>query len=256
MNSRFPDAGGGLGRDDQPTEVFCHVDKYRKGCVMVIREMNREECLQVLARGRLARLACARENQPYIVPVFLDYVEASGSLYGFATPGQKVDWMRTNPQVCVEVDEITAGDHWVSVIVTGRFEELPQSVASHGAPPRAPERPRNVTEARPAGAADHEYRRFGVEQDRAWQVVTTHAEWWEPGCSIWADRVHCISAEPYVPIFYKVLVDHITGLEATRDEQVAIAYATTVPGTGRLGRLCKALSHVFGRKSKQNGSVH
>jgi len=38
---------------------------------MVIREMSREECLRVLAGARLARLACAHENQPYVVPVYL-----------------------------------------------------------------------------------------------------------------------------------------------------------------------------------------
>src|SRR6202521_4793488 len=114
---------------------------------MVIREMNREECLRVLARGRLARLACAHENQPYIVPVYLAYHEASACLYGFTTPGQKVEWMRANPLVCVEVDEVAAHDQWVSVIARGRYEELPETPGSDGASLRAPERPRNVAEA-------------------------------------------------------------------------------------------------------------
>src|ERR1700693_1728990 len=107
---------------------------------MVIREMNREECLRVLARGRLARLACARENQPYVVPVYLAYHEASACLYGFTTPGQKVEWMRANPLVCVELDESAACDQWVSVIVFGRYEELPEISRSDGAPGRVPER--------------------------------------------------------------------------------------------------------------------
>ena len=51
-----------------------------------------------------------------VVPVYLAYDEASGCLYGFTTPGQKVEWMRANPLVCVEVDEIAAYDQWVSVI--------------------------------------------------------------------------------------------------------------------------------------------
>src|SRR4051812_44247769 len=82
----------------------------RRRCVMVIREMSRERCLQVLAAATLARLACAHENQPYVVPVYIAYDKASECLYGFTTPGQKVEWMRTNPRVCVEVDEIAAHD--------------------------------------------------------------------------------------------------------------------------------------------------
>ena len=126
---------------------------------MVIREMSREECLRVLAGARLARLACAHENQPYVVPVYLAYHEASGCLYGFTTPGQKVEWMRANPLVCVEVDEIAAYDQWVSVIAIGRYEELPETPGSDGVRLRAPERPRQVGEDMPAWSADSGDRR-------------------------------------------------------------------------------------------------
>src|SRR5277367_3412532 len=114
---------------------------------MLIRETSREECLRVLARARLARLACAHDNQPYVVPVYLAYDEASECLYGFTTHGQKVEWMRANPLVCVEVDEIVAYDQWVSVIVSGRYEELPATPGSDAALLQSPERPRQVREA-------------------------------------------------------------------------------------------------------------
>ena len=130
---------------------------------MVIREMSREECLRVLAGARLARLACAHENQPYVVPVYLAYHEASGCLYGFTTPGQKVEWMRANPLVCVEVDEIAAYDQWVSVIAIGRYEELPETPGSDGARLRAPERPRLVGEAMPPWSADSRHRQCDDE---------------------------------------------------------------------------------------------
>src|ERR1700730_11510279 len=111
---------------------------------MVIREMSREECFRVLAGARLARLACAYENQPYVVPVYLVYHEASECLYGFTTPGQKVEWMRANPLVCVEVDEVAAYDQWVSVIAIGRYDELPESPGNDGARLRAQEGPRQL----------------------------------------------------------------------------------------------------------------
>src|SRR5271163_4549511 len=114
--------------------------------MMVIRELSREECIQVLVRARLARLACAHENQPYIVPVYLAYDEASECLYGFTTPGQKVEWMRSNPLVCVEVDEIRDYDQWVTAIVFGRYEELPATPGRNGIRPRPSERPQQVSE--------------------------------------------------------------------------------------------------------------
>ena len=40
-------------------------------------------------------------------------------------PGQKIDWMRLNPRVSVEVDEVKSHLQWKSAIITGRCKELP-----------------------------------------------------------------------------------------------------------------------------------
>ena len=46
--------------------------------------------------------------------------------YVFSTFGQKVRWMRANPQVCVQTDQIENQGEWISVIVNGQYEELPE----------------------------------------------------------------------------------------------------------------------------------
>jgi len=89
---------------------------------MVIKDLSVDECGELLARINFGRLACARSNQPYIVPIYFAY--EPDHLYGFTTAGQKVEWMRSNPQVCVEVDEVTSHFQWKSVVITGRYEEL------------------------------------------------------------------------------------------------------------------------------------
>ena len=201
---------------------------------MVIREMSKEECNLVLAGARLARLGCAHENQPYVVPVYLAYHQPSSGeacLYGFTTLGQKVAWMRANPLVCVEVDEVAAYDQWVSVIAIGRYEELPETPGSdvvHGHAPERSEQP--VAEAMPAGSAD--------ERQRAWQVLKTHPMWQEPGLTAWAARAHRDLAEPMIPIFYKIRIDHVTGHEATPDAKDPISNAVPAPlnGNGESGQ--------------------
>ena len=90
---------------------------------MVIYDLTPEECRKVLTRENFGRLACARENHPYVVPIGFAY--QSEYLYGFSTVGQKIEWMRANPCVCFEIDTVTSLDRWLSVIVTGRYEELP-----------------------------------------------------------------------------------------------------------------------------------
>jgi nitroimidazol reductase NimA-like FMN-containing flavoprotein (pyridoxamine 5'-phosphate oxidase superfamily) len=92
---------------------------------MLINEMSRQECHDLLARVDVGRLACARENQPYIVPIYFAY--ESDCLYGFATMGQKIEWMRSNLLVCVEVDEVRSHIDWASVVVRGRYEEFPDT---------------------------------------------------------------------------------------------------------------------------------
>src|SRR5215475_959812 len=84
--------------------------------------MNPEECRDLLARLGAGRLGCARNNQPYVVPIYFAY--EGDCLYGFSTFGQKIEWMRENPLVCVEADEVFAHNNWKSVIVLGRFEDL------------------------------------------------------------------------------------------------------------------------------------
>jgi nitroimidazol reductase NimA-like FMN-containing flavoprotein (pyridoxamine 5'-phosphate oxidase superfamily) len=156
---------------------------------MVIRELSEEECLQVLAKARLARLACAYENQPYVVPVYLAYYERTGDapcLYGYTPPGMKVEWMRANPLVCVEVDEVTAFNQWLSVVAFGRYEELPENLACDD------------------------------ERLLAHRVLQAQAMWWEPGAAVFHARNHHQATEPFMTIYYKVRIDQVTGRRATR----------------------------------------
>ncbi len=97
---------------------------------MLIQEMVQEECEDLLRLARFWRLACTRDNQPYIIPLHLAF--APGALYGFATMGQKVDWMRLNPQVCVETDDVRSQTDWASVVIQGRYEEFPDTVQYAG----------------------------------------------------------------------------------------------------------------------------
>jgi nitroimidazol reductase NimA-like FMN-containing flavoprotein (pyridoxamine 5'-phosphate oxidase superfamily) len=92
---------------------------------MLICDMNAQECRDLLTRLGVGRLACSHYDQPYMVPVYFAY--EPDRLYGFATFGQKIDWMRSNPLVCVEADEVRSHFEWQSVIVLGRYEEYPDT---------------------------------------------------------------------------------------------------------------------------------
>ena len=84
---------------------------------MIVKEMTGEECSTVVSACRLARLACASENQPYVVPIHFAF--ADNYLYSFSMPGTKIDWMRTNPKVCIQIEEFLELREWRSVLVYG-----------------------------------------------------------------------------------------------------------------------------------------
>lgn len=217
---------------------------------MIIREMSRVECLQMLSRNRLARLACARENQPYIVPVSLVSHESANDgpcLYGITTPGQKIEWMRANPLVCIEFDEVASQSQWVSVIVFGRFEELPETLGSDDSRHRAQqqllhihERPFQTTEGMLQVPSDDD------ERLRAYNLLKTEVFWWEPGWAAWVARPHHKATETYKIIYFKIHIDSITGHESTLDVKDAASYSTQATRTGRWAKFRNQLSRLFG----------
>ena len=92
---------------------------------MLIEAMTTRACQEILTRSSIGRLGCSHDDQPYVLPIFFLY--EPDHLYGFATDGQQIEWMRTNPKVCVEVDEITNHSEWTSVVLFGRYRELPSN---------------------------------------------------------------------------------------------------------------------------------
>jgi len=147
---------------------------------MFIRELSPGECHDVLKRASIARLACARENQPYVVPIHV-YFDGD-SLYSFATLGQKVAWMRENPRVCVQVDDITDRFHWSTVIVFGRYEELLHMPSDEAA------------------------------RQRAHELFKTVPEWWQPASS------NVTRPDARVPVIYRIRTEKMSGRLAERPE--------------------------------------
>ena len=147
---------------------------------MLIRTLSTLECTKLLAANRVGHLACAKEGQPYIVPLY--YAHSDNHLYAFSLPGKKIDWMRTNPLVSFQVDERGQGRGWRTVVVDGRYEELPDRIGHK------------------------------VQRDHAWSVLSKHADWWEPGALKPATPV-VSDCTPHV--FYRIVIEQVSGREAS-----------------------------------------
>ena len=84
-------------------------------------ELDTEECLELLRRNEVGRLAIAIRNQPDIFPV--NYVVDRGCVVFRTAEGTKLAAAVLGRGVAFEVDGVDGGDAW-SVIVKGHAVEL------------------------------------------------------------------------------------------------------------------------------------
>ena len=144
---------------------------------MIIREISQQECISILNTERTGYLACAKDGQPYVVPITFAFTDRR--MYSFSLPGQKIEWMRLNPKVGLQVTEFGEGREWKSVVVQGTYEELPDRIGSK------------------------------LEREHAWSLLSKHADWWEPGA-----LKPVTAAIPTEHLFYCINIESMTGRHA------------------------------------------
>jgi nitroimidazol reductase NimA-like FMN-containing flavoprotein (pyridoxamine 5'-phosphate oxidase superfamily) len=149
---------------------------------MIINELDTTECAAVLQRTVLGRLGCSHDDQPYVVPIYFCYDIELHCLYGFSSIGQKVNWMRQNPRVCLEVDEIDDKNHWRSVVVVGRYGEI------------------------------HDDPREAEARRRAERLFQERHKWWLPGAAT-------VRSKPREhAVMFRITIEDVTGRRADRQE--------------------------------------
>ena len=147
---------------------------------MIVKEMREADCLQVVTTQNVAHLASCIRDRPYVVPV--QYVYSNGLIYSFSMPGRKVDNMRENPNVCLQIEEFRDGRHWKSVVVEGRFRELPST----------------------------------SERQDAWEILQHgNNAWWEPGALKPNPSEASVGTSPH--LFYTVSIDQMSGRRTADD---------------------------------------
>jgi nitroimidazol reductase NimA-like FMN-containing flavoprotein (pyridoxamine 5'-phosphate oxidase superfamily) len=143
---------------------------------MLIKEISTQECLDTVSRASVGRLGCSFQDQPYVVPIYFAY--EGEWIYVFSTFGKKIEWMRANPKVCVEVEEKVGESEWISVLVNGSYEELAEP-------------------------------QFTQERAHARQLLAKKHHWW---LNAMAERRVGSEDQQVEPLFFRIHVDSATGL--------------------------------------------
>ena len=85
-----------------------------------VRELDNDEINALLERVHYGHFACCRNARPYVVPVH--YAWDGHSIFVYTTEGKKTDTIAENPNVCLQVEDVTDTRHWTSVVVDGTAE--------------------------------------------------------------------------------------------------------------------------------------
>jgi nitroimidazol reductase NimA-like FMN-containing flavoprotein (pyridoxamine 5'-phosphate oxidase superfamily) len=135
---------------------------------------------------------------------------ADGALYGYSPMGQKIDWMRVNPLVCLEIEEFDAQVGWATLLVFGQYEELP-----------------DIPEFAPA-------------RHLAERLFQRHPVWWEPA------SVPIAGQPRRRPVLFRILITRLTGRRGVRTpeggDRPGDQIAANDPSNGWLKRAVRRLS--------------
>ena len=143
---------------------------------MRIIAMSQQECKELLKRVSIGRLGCSLDDQPYVVPVGFSY--EPDYIYIFSTLGKKIKWMRKNPKVCLQADEIGNRSNWLSVIVTGTYLEL-----------REPQ--------------------YTAQLEHALEQLEQYSEWWRNPLAQRREQTSDLSIET---VFFRIDIGSMSGL--------------------------------------------
>ena len=89
----------------------------------MIKNLNENEARELLHEQKFGHLGCVLESgEPYVVPV--NYLFKDDGIYIHVLPGQKLDALRANGKVCLQVEKIGKSCRWKSAIAFGEFQEV------------------------------------------------------------------------------------------------------------------------------------
>ena len=89
----------------------------------MIKNSEEKTARKFLEEQNFGHLGCVLESgEPYVVPV--NYLFKDDGIYIHCLPGQKLDALRANGKVCLQVEKTGESCRWQSAIAFGEFQEV------------------------------------------------------------------------------------------------------------------------------------
>lgn len=88
----------------------------------MVEYLSKDDSESLLTENALGHLGCYDGFNSYVFPT--NYVYDGKDIYCLSMVGAKVNIMRQNKRVCLQVDAVNDFDNWKSVMVHGDYSEL------------------------------------------------------------------------------------------------------------------------------------
>ena len=95
----------------------------------MILKLGKSKCRTLLSNNYIGHLAYIYKNRPLVIPITYYYDDSINALLGYSGNGHKINALRIDNGVSLEISEIASVNTWKSVLVQGSFYEFEGSTA-------------------------------------------------------------------------------------------------------------------------------
>ncbi len=92
-------------------------------------DLTSSECIRLLKNNYTGHLGFISQGDPHVIPITYYYNQADNTIISYSEEGHKINAMRDNGSVSLQVEDIISNSNWQSVLVLGTFEEIKGSNA-------------------------------------------------------------------------------------------------------------------------------
>jgi nitroimidazol reductase NimA-like FMN-containing flavoprotein (pyridoxamine 5'-phosphate oxidase superfamily) len=88
----------------------------------MISKLTKQQIEEVLLDNIFGHIGCNDGFNTYVYPI--NYLYDGKNIICHSPSGSKIQVMRENKRVCLQVDEVKKNMHWKSVMIHGEYQEL------------------------------------------------------------------------------------------------------------------------------------
>ena len=89
----------------------------------MIKNLDQKQMLYILENNYIGHLGYIFQGKPFVIPITYFFERKNNIIICYSGDGHKINAMRKNNAVCLQIADIDSVNEWKSVLVHGSFEQ-------------------------------------------------------------------------------------------------------------------------------------